>query len=219
MLPPNCKRIWCRDQVKWKSSFFFKICTNQITASHCSSDRRYSFTVYHIRHLSEPSISVFTVCHNDTLPVLWNAGELCFTLLLTPMQFSVQCWTIHHVLNPPFLAPVSIQFPILPLHQKPIHIAYNFTTLTVDFMSPHFQQNQAITHSSTCYQLSKCNTVQEETCSQTVLHLTYRTFVLLGTATDMPGQLGHSPHIQGRGFEYDVIIQLPGGLVQLWEGV
>jgi len=122
------------------------------------------------------------------------------------------------VLNPPFLAPVSIQFPILPLHQELIHVAHNFTILIANFMSIHFQQNQAITHSSTCYQLHKCNTVQEETCSQTVLHLTYHTFVLLGTVTDMSGQLGHSPHIQCRWFEY-VIIQLPGGLVQLCEGV
>ena len=75
-------------------------------------------------------------------------------------------------------------------------------------MSTHFQQNQAIIHSSTYYQLCKCNTVQDETCSQTVLHLTYRTFALLGTATDMPGQLGHSPHIQCRGFEYNVVIEL-----------
>jgi len=117
------------------------------------------------------SMSVFIVCPNDILPVLWNAGLLCLTFLLTTMQLSKQCWTIHHVLNPTFLAPISIQFPILSLYQKLVHITYNFTTLTVNFMSTHFQQNQAITHRSTCYQLHKCNTVQEHTCSQNVLHL------------------------------------------------
>jgi hypothetical protein len=80
--------------------------------------------------------------------------------------------------------------------------------------SPAFQQNQAITHSSTCYQLRKYNTAQEETCSQTVLHLTYHTSVLYSTVTDMPGQFGHKLHMQCRGFDYNVIIQLPQGLVQ-----
>jgi len=164
-------------------------------------------------------MSVFTVCH-DISPVLWNAGLLCLIFLLTHTQFSAQWWTIHHVLNPLFLASISIQSPILPLDQNLTHIAYNLTTLTVDdFMSTHLQQNQAITQSSTRYQLHKYNIVQEETCSQTVVNLTYRTFVLLGTVTDTPGQLGHSPHIQFSGFKYNVIIQLPGGLVQLSEGV